>query len=275
MNFPERDPIFKHQYTSGFFILSRIGNFGAIFQKMKQFLLFILALVSLSTNVKAQTTGNGLHITHLTDNFHIYTTYNLYKGEKVPANGMYLVTPAGVVLFDTPWDTTQFQPLLDSIRSKHGKKVTHCIATHFHDDRSGGLEFYQKQGIKTYTTEHTDALSKKYGHKRAEFLLKKDTVFNIGSYTFETYYPGEGHTPDNIVIWFGKQKILYGACLIKSTEDEDLGYLGDANKKEYAATIKNVQKKCRQPRYVIVGHGDWTNVKALEHTLRMAEALKQ
>lgn len=255
--------------------MRRIGNFGAIFLKMNKILLLIVALVSISANVTAQTTGNGLQITRLTGDFHIYTTYNLYKGEKVPANGMYLVTSAGVVLFDTPWDTTQFQPLLDSILSKHGKNVTHCIATHFHDDRSGGLEFYQKKGIKTYTTTHTDALSKKYGHKRAEFLLKKDTVFNIGSYAFETYYPGEGHTPDNIVIWFGKQKILYGACLIKSVEDEDLGYLGDANRKEYATTIKNVQKKCRQPRYVIVGHGDWTNVKALEHTLKMAEALKQ
>jgi metallo-beta-lactamase class B len=77
------------------------------------------------------------------------------------------------------------------------------------------------------------------------------------------------------VIWFKKEKILYGGCLIKSVDDDDLGYLGDANKSEYATTIKNVQKKCRQPKYVIVGHGDWTNVKSLEHTRMMAEELKK
>jgi hypothetical protein len=36
---------------------------------------------------------------------------------------MYLVTNQGVVLFDTPWDSTQFQQLLDSIKIKHGKDV--------------------------------------------------------------------------------------------------------------------------------------------------------
>ncbi len=222
-----------------------------------------------------QSTDSSLQITRLTGDFYIYTTYNLYKDYRVPANGMYLVTPKGVVLFDTPWDTTQFQPLLDSIQLKHHQRVVMCIPTHFHDDRTGGLEYYRRQGIKTYTTVRTDELSKKNHKKRAEFLMTKDTVFNLGKYSIETYYPGEGHAPDNIVIWFKQQKILYGACLIKSVEDEDLGYLGDANKKEYAATIKKVQQKCKNPKYVIVGHGDWSSTKSLAHTLMMAEALKK
>ena len=234
-----------------------------------------IALIFSLTNGFAQPAASNLQITRLTGDFYIYTTYNLYKGEKIPANGMYLVTANGVVLFDTPWDSTQFQPLLDSIQFKHHKTVVLCIPTHFHDDRTGGLEYYRQQGIKTYTTVLTDKLSKKYSKKRGEFLMSKDTIFNIGKYSFETYYPGEGHAPDNIIIWFKKQKILYGACLIKSVEDEDLGYLGDANKTEYASSIKNVQKKCIQPKYVIVGHGDWTNVRSLEHTLFMAEALKK
>jgi metallo-beta-lactamase class B len=238
-------------------------------------ILLTTAFVFYFTNIRAQVTNSDLQITHLTGDFYIYTTYNLYKGEKIPANGMYLVTASGVVLFDSPWDTTQFQPLLDSIKRKHKKSVTLCIPTHFHDDRTAGLTYFRQQGIKTYTTLLTDELSKKNNKKRAEFQITKDTVFNLGKYAFEIYYPGPGHTSDNIVIWFKKEKILYGACLIKSAEDEDLGYLGDANKTEYAATIKNVQKKCQQPKYVIVGHGDWTSVKSLEHTLMMAEKLKK
>lgn len=241
---------------------------------MNAFFLSIV-LLFLPTNSYGQETTGNLQITHLTGDFFIYTTYNLYKGEKIPANGMYLVTDNGVVLFDTPWDPTQFQPLLDSIQIKHHKTVVVCIPTHFHEDRTGGLEYYRQQGIKTYTTLLTDKLSKKNNKKRAEFLMTKDTVFNIGKYSFETYYPGEGHAPDNIIIWFKEQKILYGACLIKSVDDEDLGYLGDANKTAYASTVKNVQKKCKQPKYVIVGHGNWTNVRSLEHTLLMAEVLKK
>lgn len=241
---------------------------------MRTTLLTIAFIFSL-IGTFGQSSDSSLQITRLMGDFYIYTTYNLYKEYRAPANGMYLVTTKGVVLFDTPWDTTQFQPLLDSIQLKHKKSVVLCIPTHFHDDRTGGLEYYRRQGIKTYTTLRTDELSKKNNKKRAEFLMTKDTVFTLGKYSFATYYPGEGHAPDNIVIWFKQQKILYGACLIKSVEDEDLGYLGDANKKQYAATIKKVQRKCPHPKYVIVGHGDWSSTQSLAHTLMMAEALKK
>ncbi len=226
-------------------------------------------------NIFGQATSSKLHITPLTGDFYIFTTYNSYKGERIPSNGMYLVTSKGVVLFDTPWDTTQFQPLLDSIKQKHNKSAILCFATHFHDDKTAGLEYYRKKGVKTYTTVLTDELSKTNNKKRAEFLMTKDTVFSIGNYSFETFYPGQGHTPDNIIIWFNKEKILYGGCLIKSYTDEDLGNLGDANKTEYATTIKTVQMKCPQPKFVIVGHGDWSNIKSLDHTLMMAEELKR
>ncbi|HAD11891.1 MAG TPA: subclass B1 metallo-beta-lactamase, partial [Saprospirales bacterium] len=136
----------------------------------------------------------------------------------------------------TPWDTTQFQPLLDSIQARHHQKVVMALATHWHSDKTAGLEYYRQQGIRTYTTTQTDVFSEKNGHKRAEFLMAGDTVFQIGQYTFETYYPGEGHTADNIVVWFGQEKILYAGCLVKGAEAETLGYLGDANVMEYANT---------------------------------------
>jgi metallo-beta-lactamase class B len=242
---------------------------------MMRTIILTTAFIFSLTNIFGQTGNAKLSFSRLTGDFYIYTTYNTYKGNQVPANGMYLVTSNGVVLFDTPWDTTQFQPLLDSIQVKHHKSVVLCIATHFHSDRTAGLEYYRQQGIKTYTTVLTDELSKKNDMKRAEFLIAKDTVFNTGQYSFETYYPGQGHTADNIIIWFKKEKVLYGACLIKSADDVDLGYLGDANEKEYASTIKNVQQKCLQPKFVIVGHGDWTNIKSLQHTLIMAQQLKK
>lgn len=238
-------------------------------------LLITLILFFPGTFAFGQSVQKQLEITPLTSDFYIYTTFNLYKGEKIPANGMYLVTNEGVILFDTPWDSTQFQPLLDSIKLRHNSEVKICISTHFHEDRTAGLEYYRAKGIKTFTTALTDQLSKKNNKKRAEYLMLSDTVFHVGAYSFQTYYPGEGHAPDNIVIWFAKQKILYGGCLIKSFEDEDLGYLGDANKIEYASTIKRLISKCKNPAYVIVGHGDWWNTKSLQHTLEMANQLKK
>ena len=238
-------------------------------------IILTLTLLFYLTNIFGQAENVKLKISHLTADFYIYTTYNSYEGSQVPANGMYLVTNTGVVLFDTPWDTTQFQPLLDSIQSKHNKSVVLSIATHWHSDKTAGLEYYRQQGIKTYTTALTDEWSQKNNKKRAEFLMAKDTVFTIGQYSFETYYPGPGHTEDNIVIWFKKEKILYGGCLIKGVDAENLGYLGDANVSAYASTLENVQKKCRKPKFIIIAHSDWKNINSLKHSIQMAKKLKE
>ncbi|MBE7178955.1 MAG: subclass B1 metallo-beta-lactamase, partial [Mucilaginibacter polytrichastri] len=163
----------------------------------------------------------------------------------------------------------------DSISARHHKKVVLCLATHFHEDRTGALEFYRKKGIRTYTTKQTDSLSKLHNMKRAENLMRGDTTFRVGQYAFQTYYPGKGHAPDNIAIWFPKEKILYGGCLVKSAEDKDLGNLGDASVKDYATTIKNVIKYCPNPRFIITGHNNWRNTSSLRHTLQMAEKAKQ
>lgn len=242
-------------------------------QDMKKLLVLYILLLSLM-GAFGQTSANRLLISHLTGDFYIYTTYGTYKGMPVPANGMYLVTGKGVVLFDTPWDSTQFQPLMDSIRLKHGKEVVLCISTHFHEDRTAGLEFYQHSGVKTYTTVLTDSLSQERKEKRATFLMYKDTLFSIGQHRFQTYYGGQGHSPDNIVIWFEKEKILYGGCLVKSTEAGELGNLSDANVEAWAPTIKNIQRKFRTPEYIIPGHLDWHNKKSLTHTLHLIQQFK-
>lgn len=238
-------------------------------------IILAVAFIHSLTNIFGQAEKAKLNIAHLTGDFYIYTTYNTYQESQVPANGMYLVTKNGVVLFDTPWDTTQFQPLLDSIKLKHTGTVVLCIATHWHSDKTAGLEYYRQQGIKTYTTVLTDELSKKNNEKRAEFLMSNDTVFHVDRYSFETYYPGEGHTADNIVIWFKKEKILYGGCLIKGVDAENLGYLGDANVTEYASTLKKVQKKCRKPKFIVIAHSDWKNINSLKHSIRMAKKLRK
>lgn len=164
--------------------------------------------------------------------------------------------------------------MLDSIKARHNQDVVLCVATHFHEDRTAGLEYYRQKGIATYTTRLTDELSAKKGMKRAQYLISKDTVFTVGQHTFQTYHPGHGHTPDNIVIWFDKERILYGGCLIKSFQDTTLGNLGDASTTEYATTVQKVVRKCKKPAFVIPGHNDWSSAESLLHTLSMARALR-
>ncbi|PBJ07385.1 subclass B1 metallo-beta-lactamase [Flavobacterium sp. ACN6] len=238
---------------------------------MRKLASIILFLVLVS-NSFGQSKNSPLQISHLTGDFYVYRTFSNYKGTKISANAMYLVTDKGVVLFDAPWDTTQFQPLLDSIKAKHNKEVVMLFATHSHDDRAGGFDFYRKKGVKTYSIKLTDDILKKEKKPRAEFIIPNDTTFTVGQHTFEVYYPGKGHASDNIVAWFNKEKVLYGGCFIKSAEAKDLGYLGDSNVKEWKQSIGKVKSKFKNPVYIIAGHDDWKNTNSLNHTLELVNS---
>lgn len=231
----------------------------------------IILFLAIFSNSFGQSKNSPLQISHLTGDFYVYKTFHDYKGALISANALYLVTDKGVVLFDAPWDQTQFQPLLDTIKARHNKDVIMCFATHSHDDRAGGLGFYRQKGIKTYTIKATDKILKKKDQNRAEFVIPNDTIFTVGQHTFQVYYPGKGHAPDNIVVWFDKEKVLYGGCFIKSAEAKDLGYLGDADVKEWEESIKKVQSKFMNPQYIITGHDDWKDITSLKHTLHLVQ----
>jgi glyoxylase-like metal-dependent hydrolase (beta-lactamase superfamily II) len=231
-------------------------------------IFFFLAILS---NSFAQTKNSPLQISHLTGDFYVYKTFHDYNGSQISANALYLVTEKGVVLFDAPWDETQFQPLLDTIKAKHNKEVVMCFATHSHDDRAGGIGFYKEKGIKTFTGKLTDEILKKEHKARASFTVPADTTFAVGDHQFEVFYPGKGHAPDNIVVWFAKEKMLYGACFIKSAAAVDLGYLADSDVKEWEKSIKKVQAKFKNPKFIIPGHEDWSGTTSLSHTLKLMQ----
>lgn len=237
---------------------------------------FLTMALFISATTFGQNQNQKLTISKLIKDFYIYTTFgDAGNGYMYPANGMYVVTPKGVVLFDTPWDTTQFQPLLDSIKVRHNQNVIMCISTHFHSDRTAGLNYYKQKGIKTYTTKQTDDLSKVKSQPRAKYLIYQDTTFQAEKYTFKTFYPGKGHSPDNIVIWFNKEKILYGGCFIKSIDTNSPGNLSDANIEEWIKSIKRVKAKFPSPGFVITGHEDWKNNRSLAHTLALLKKYKK
>jgi metallo-beta-lactamase class B len=234
-------------------------------------LLATITAILFSLHLSAQTPAPEpkLKITHLTGDFYVYTTYNLYGKNYVPSNSMYVVTNKGVIMIDVPWDTTQYQPLLDSIKARHHKEVVLCISTHFHEDRTGGLSFLQRKGIPTWSTQQTWELCRQHNIPPAAFRIKQDTTFNIGNHPFQVFYPGPGHAPDNIVIWFDKEKVLYGGCFVKSTEATGLGNLSDANVQAWPASIHKVMNKFPNPRYVIPGHDGWQDNRSLQHTLQL------
>lgn len=237
---------------------------------MNRFLwLALLLSCTVGASVRAQ---HGFRIEHLTGEFYVYTTYKDISGAPYPSNSMYVLTDSGIVMIDTPWDITETDRLVDSISKRHSKPVIACIVTHFHDDRTAGLRILSDRGIQTYSSYQTWLWCDKRKEPMADHYFVKDTIFRFGNHTIHTYYPGPGHAPDNIVIWFPGEKILYGGCLVKSVEVQGLGNLEDASLQEWPRSIKKVAKKYPHPQWVIPGHYGWSDGSALTHTLRLLRA---
>ena len=221
---------------------------------------FILSaiLILCTAFSKAQTSPFKINTTHLTGNVYVYVSYGLPDDKTpFPANGLYIVTANGIILIDTPWDEAQTQQLIDTLQQRYKQKIKLCISTHFHSDRTAGLDLLKKNGVKTYASRLTNKLAKQGGNKQAEFTFSKDTIFKVGGTAVQTYFPGEGHTKDNIVVWLPQSKVLFGGCLIKSMETNSIGYTVDANVTEWPASVTRVKNRFKNIKYLIPGHQGW------------------
>lgn len=130
------------------------------------------------------------------------------------------------------------------------------------------------KGVRTYTSFLTHKISQETHERLAEFHFLHDTVFKVGGHTFETFYPGEGHAPDNIVVWLEKEKILHGGCFVKSSEATDLGNIKESNLRAWPVSLEKTKKKFPKPAYIIPGHQDWTGTKSIDHTLELLKKTK-
>lgn len=214
-----------------------------------------------------------LLVTRLNDRVYVHTTYGVYQKSSVPSNGLIIKTNDGVVLVDTGWDTVNdtdnsrqlIQWVADSLR----QPIRFCIVTHAHEDRVGGISEFRKAGIRIISTPLTAQKSIKLGYEAPEGILPSDTTLMVGQEPIRCYFPGEGHTSDNIVVWLPNQQILHGGCFVKSVAAFGMGNIADANLNEWANSVRNVIRQFGTARIVVPGHEEWGDTKSLEHTLNL------
>lgn len=236
-------------------------------------ILSVITILICTTLVHAQ--SDKLKIKQLNDNMYIYTTYQEFQGVTYSSNSMYVLTDEGAILIDTPWDKDQYEPLLEYIRSNHNKEVKWVITTHFHEDRSGGLGYFNSIGAQTYTYALTNEILKERNEPQAQHSFNKEKQFTFGNEKLAVYFLGEGHSLDNTVVWFPKEEVLYGGCLIKSAEATTIGNIADGNVIAWPKTIEAVKQKFKNAKVIIPGHDEWDMTGHIENTERILSAYNQ
>lgn len=218
--------------------------------------LLLLPLLLLSARTWAQKDSASLvEISHLRGQSYLYITYGK-PDEKTfyPANSMFVRTPAGIVLLDTPWNDDQTEALLKKLETLYHEKVIACINTHWHADRVGGVNTLTAHHISTWASAATVAACQANGKPTPAHAFTKDTSFMFGGVPLQTFYPGAGHTADNIVVYVPQDQVLFAGCFLKSGKATSIGYTGDADLKAWAGSVEKLEKKFPDASIVVPGH---------------------
>ncbi len=86
----------------------------------------------------------------------------------------------------------------------------------------------------------------------------------------EIFYPGPGHTIDNVVVWLPALNILFGGCFVKSLHSKSLGYVKEASINQWSQSIDTLIARYPSTKLVIPGHGMEGGQELLVHTHRLA-----
>ena len=183
------------------------------------------------------------------------------------------MTDGGLLLVDTAWTEAQTDAILQWGDEHLHRPWIGAVITHDHNDRDGGLGALRRRKIPVAALDLTVA---KLAHRGVKGVT---TLFTAaaGEFTdprgFEAFYPGPGHTTDNIVLGF--PKVLYGGCLIKSMEATDLGFTGDANLAAWPEAVRRVAERYAK-MIIIPGHGPVDRTfGAFQHTQDLLAAARK
>jgi metallo-beta-lactamase class B len=239
--------------------------------KIASIFIFLSVPVLIFAQRKNQIAPN-LTLDTLTENVLIHTSYQPWEGIPFPSNGLLIVTGDRVILVDTPWGLTPTIDLLAYIKETMKKTVTHCIVTHFHADRVGGVDALKKSGATVMGNKRTIELLKDSTHLVPDVPLKDDELMSIHGVDVHVYYPGKGHTRDNIVVYLPKEKVLFGGCFVKSMEAKGMGNVSDADLQAWPQSIRRVKVKF-SPEFIVPGHQrHCVREECLDYTLDLLKA---
>ncbi len=232
-----------------------------------------------------------LYVSKLSDTVYVVTHYFPWESNSLVVKA----SAQEVVLIDTPYDTSATALMLDWVLSQFGPVRITAINTGFHVDNLGGNQYLREKGIDIYGADKTCELIDERGFQTQQqiiswltpaqerfikvyegmvftkpnkiFSLEEGIFLRIGDLDFEVFFPGESHSPDNVVVYISACDLLFGGCMVKTLGAKNLGFTGDANMSQWPVALKVVQQRYPQAKTVIPHHGMWGDMSLVQHTI--------
>lgn len=241
--------------------------------------LFVACVVQYGCAAVAPTPtpAPAIELRALTDTVWLHTSYYTYPGgTRFPSNGLLVREGEALTLIDTAWGELATVALLEVIEQQVGLPVTGAVITHSHGDRIAGADVLESRGIAVQAHPLTRRLAIRSGVAVPDGVLegieRPGAAVRHGA--LEIYYPGAGHSADNIVVWLAEQRVLFGGCAVRAAASATAGNTADADLDGWLSALANIAVRYGSAVQVIPGHGEPGGPELLEHTATLVRAAR-
>ncbi len=190
------------------------------------------------------------------------------------SNAGFVVTDAGVVVFDALGTPALGMQLRRSIAKITALPVKLVILSHYHSDHFYGVQAFQQAGVEIWAHERvrdylaSDAPAARLRERRQSLApwvndktrlvaptryLGEDTSFTIGGLHFRAVHVGPAHTPEDLMLMVEEDKVLFAGDLVFAGR---VPFAADGDVGPWIRSLGRVLQL--DPRIVVTGHGRYS-----------------
>ncbi len=187
------------------------------------------------------------------------------------SNAGFVITPAGVVVFDALASPPLARRLLGEIRKLTKQPVRYVIVSHYHADHYYGLQVFKAEGAEIWAhrlaegqTRTESAANRLMQRKEALFpwvddntrlleadrFLAGDTDFELGGVHFSLRYVGPAHSSEDMAMLVQEDSVLFAGDLVFRGR---VPFVGDADSRAWIASLDTLI--AMKPKVLVPGHG--------------------
>jgi metallo-beta-lactamase class B VIM len=218
-----------------------------------------------------------VRLREIRDGVWVHVATQAFDGGVYPSNGLVVRDGDGLLLVDPAWGGENTAELLSAIEAEIGLPVHRAISTHFHDDRVAGVDTLTAAGVTTFGTPLTRRLAaaevNEVPARVLNGLAEPGDAIRIGP--VEVFYPGPGHTRDNLVVYVPEVRVLFGGCAVHEAARTTAGNIADADLETWPTAIRRVQSRYPEAKIVVPGHGIPGGPELLDHTITVVKAHRE
>ncbi len=206
------------------------------------------------------------------------------RNEGFMSNAGFVITPAGVVVFDTLASPSLAQEMVKRIREQTRLPIKRVILSHYHADHYYGMQVFKDLGAEIWAHHDGKGVvgsdgAKQRFEQRKEILgtwindqtqrfvepdlwLSGDTDFELGGIHFRLRHVGPAHSDEDLAMFVVEDGALFAGDLVFKGR---VPYVGDADTRLWLKALDKLM--ALNPRLLIPGHGSASDTPMQDLTL--------